>query len=312
MSSFLPVPNPVAFTVGGFNIMWYGIMVVLGMLTALCLGYFRAPKYGLSQDRMLDVFILVIITGVICARLYYVIFEWDMYKGNLLSIIDIRSGGLAIHGGVIGGVAALIIACKKFWKEDFWRWLDLIAPGLIIAQAIGRWGNYFNSEAHGGPTDLPWAIECDGQLVHPTFLYESIWCLLVGLFLLWFVKKGKQSFDSQIFLLYMILYSVERIAVEQLRTDSLMIGPFKQAQIFSFVMILAAIIIWYMRKDVGVAYKKEAEAKASAAAEPAAEAFSEPAAESVSEPAAEPVEAASIDPAEEPAEASETQAKEED
>ncbi|MBR4150661.1 MAG: prolipoprotein diacylglyceryl transferase [Firmicutes bacterium] len=287
MSSFLPVPNPVAFSVGGFDIMWYGIMVVLGMLTALCVGYFSAERYGISKDRTLDVFIILIIAGVICARLYYVIFEWDMYKDNLLSIFDIRRGGLAIHGGIIGGVGALIVACKKFWKEDFWRLLDIIAPGLALAQAIGRWGNYFNSEAHGGKTDLPWAIECDGELVHPTFLYESIWCLLLGLFLLWFMRNAKKhTFDGQVFLLYAILYSVERIAVEQLRTDSLMIGPFKQAQIFSFIMILAAIIFWYFRKDKGVAYKKEQAAKAAAAAaEPETAAETE-------EPAAEPAEAA--------------------
>lgn len=254
MNAFLPLANPVAFSIGNFDIMWYGICVVTGMLAALFQGYYRAEKHGLSKDRMLDVFITVVIFGVIGARLYYVIFEFNnLYKDDLTQIFNIRNGGLAIHGGILFGCLALFIACKFFWKENMWRWMDLIAPGLALAQAIGRWGNYFNAEAYGPKTTLPWGIDVGKDfLVHPTFLYESVWCFLLAAFLFWFVAKKKNSFDGQVFMLYLILYSIERIAVEQLRQDSLMIGPFKQAQIIGFVLIAAAIVFWYYNKDKGL------------------------------------------------------------
>ena len=254
MNAFLPVANPVAFSIGSLDIMWYGICIVIGMLAALALGYFRTEKHGLSKDRALDIFITVVISGVIGARLYYVIFEFNnLYKDDLKQIFNIRNGGLAIHGAVIFGGLALYIACKCFWKENFWRWADLIAPGLALAQAIGRWGNYFNAEAYGPKTTLPWGIDVGKDyLVHPTFLYESIWCFLLAIFLLWFVAKKKNTFDGQVFALYAIIYSIERIAVEQLRQDSLMIGPFKQAQIIGFVIIALAIIFWYFNKDKGL------------------------------------------------------------
>lgn len=254
MNAFLPLADPVAFTIGSLDIMWYGICIVIGMLAALALGYYRTEKHGLSKDRALDIFITVVIAGVIGARLYYVIFEFNnLYKDDLKQIFNIRNGGLAIHGAVIFGGLALYIACKCFWKENFWRWVDLIAPGLALAQAIGRWGNYFNAEAYGPKTTLPWGIDVGKDyLVHPTFLYESIWCLLLAIFLLWFVAKKKNTFDGQVFALYAIIYSVERIAVEQLRQDSLMIGPFKQAQMIGFVIIALAIIFWYFNKDKGL------------------------------------------------------------
>jgi len=142
---------------------------------------------------------------------------------------------------LFGFVTATILCI--IWKKRPLNILDLVVPTVALAQSIGRWGNYFNSEAHGGPTDLPWAITVNGQSVHPTFLYESIWCML--LFFLLIYIDNRRMFEGQTFLLYCILYSVERFFVESLRTDSLMIGPFKQAQVLSMAVILVCVV-WYV------------------------------------------------------------------
>ena len=240
---FLPVPDPVAFSVFGLEIRWYAILIVFGMICAVLLSQKRSPRYGIDPEKVLDLVLWAIPMGVVGARLYYVIFEWDMYKDDLLQIFNMRAGGLAIHGGLILGIFTAYIITKR-WGQSIWVWLDIIVPGIALAQAIGRWGNYFNSEAHGGPTDLPWAIYADGEFVHPTFLYESIWCLAICLFLLWYDRKGRRRFDGQLFLMYAILYSVERFAVEQLRTDSLYIGPLKQAQMISLAIIAGSLLLW--------------------------------------------------------------------
>lgn len=243
---FLPVPNRVAFTIpsaipliGGLDIMWYGICLTAGILAAFLVVYFLAPSRKINRDKLTDLFLWTVPCGIIGARLYYVIFEWSRYQNNLSEIFNLRSGGLAIHGAIIGGFGAGII-CLIVWKESLLDWLDLACIGLPLAQAIGRWGNYFNSEAHGVETDLPWAIYCDGKFVHPTFLYESIWCFLLFLFLLWLNKRYK--FKGQIMCLYAILYSIERFFVEGLRTDSLWIGNIRQAQLISVIMIVAGIV----------------------------------------------------------------------
>ena len=179
--------------------------------------------------------------GVIGARLYYVVFNWDYYAGDIFKIINIRSGGLAIHGGLIFGFLTAALLCK-LWNIRPLNLLDLAAPAVALAQSVGRWGNYFNSEAHGGPTDLPWAIPVDGQMVHPTFLYESVWCFLLFLILLY--VDSNRKFEGQTFLIYGILYSFERFFVEHLRTDSLMLGPFKQARVLSAVVFILFIIVY--------------------------------------------------------------------
>ena len=236
-------PNPIAFSIFGIDIRWYGILVGLGFLIAVFLSYKRAPLYNMVPDHILDFCIFMIPLSIIGARLYYVIFEWEYYAGDFKKIIDLRSGGLAIHGGLIAGliVAFAVSHYHKFSLKDL---TDNIFPTVALGQAIGRWGNYFNSEAHGGPTDLPWGIMVDGVKVHPTFLYESIWCLLLFIFLSWLSKRRK--FSGQISLLYGMLYSVERFFVEGLRTDSLMIGPFKQAQVLSACVIIACAVLYYI------------------------------------------------------------------
>ncbi len=244
---FNSAPDPIAFTIFGIDVVWYGLLIATAFLVACTLIYIRAPKYQIEQDKTLDMFIGIILGGIIGARLYYVIFQWDNYKGDLGKILNITEGGLAIHGGLILGAVVLFFICK-YHKINFLNCLDIFAPAVALGQAIGRWGNYFNSEAHGGPTDLPWAIPINGELVHPTFLYESIWCLLlfVGLIL----YENRRKFQGEIVLIYGALYSVERFFVEGLRTDSLMFGPFRQAQLFSLLIfiICVGLYIFFYRK----------------------------------------------------------------
>lgn len=237
----MQAPDPVAFTVFNIDIMWYAVLITIGMVLASVICCKRAPRHDISSDTVLNFIIICIPAAIIGARLYYVVFNWSYYSGDLFKIINIRAGGLAIHGGLIFGFITAVILCI-IWKVRPLNILDLAVPSIALAQSIGRWGNFFNSEAHGGPTDLPWAIIVDGQHVHPTFLYESIWCML--LFLLLIFIDNRRKFEGQTFLLYCGLYSLERFFVEALRTDSLMIGPFKQAQVLSIVVIAICSILY--------------------------------------------------------------------
>ncbi|MCQ2546238.1 MAG: prolipoprotein diacylglyceryl transferase [Clostridia bacterium] len=223
------------------DIMWYAICLTIGIIVAAIIVYYRAPKHRLTGDQMLTYIIICVPVGIIGARAYYVLFHWDWYAGDISSILNIREGGLAIHGGLILGLACGAFLCW-LWKTRPLNILDLCMPAIALAQAIGRWGNYFNSEAHGGPTDLPWGVVINGQTYHPTFLYESIWCLI--LFLILIYVDNHRKFEGQVLLLYGILYSCERFLVEALRTDSLMIGPFKQAQVFSLTVIIVCIVFY--------------------------------------------------------------------
>lgn len=243
----MTAPDPVAFTIFHIDIMWYAILITTGMVLAVLISCKRAPKHELTADQILNFVIISIPMGIIGSRLYYVVFNWPQYAGDFFKIINIREGGLAIHGALIFGFGTAAILCL-IWKVRPLNLLDLVVPTVALAQAIGRWGNFFNSEAHGGPTDLPWAIMVNGQSVHPTFLYESIWCFLL-FFILIYIDNRRQ-FEGQVFLLYGMLYSLERFFVEALRTDSLMLGPFKQAQVFSLTVIvicLTAYVILYRR-----------------------------------------------------------------
>lgn len=246
----MQAPNPIAFTIAGIDIRWYGILIGVAFLLAIYISYLRAPRFGIVQDDILDLTIFLIPCSIIGARAYYVIFSYDNYRGNFIQMLNLRAGGLAIHGGIIAGVIVSYIVAKRK-KIKFSNLADLIMPQVALAQAIGRWGNFFNSEAHGGPTNLPWAITVYGEKVHPTFLYESIWCFFIFIFLIFLSNKIK--FNGQIALLYAMLYSFERFWVEGLRTDSLMIGQFRQAQVLSLVVFILALsaYIYQVRK-----YKK--------------------------------------------------------
>lgn len=241
LSSILPAPEPVAFRIFSLDVMWYGILIATGIVLATVILYYRAPKHGIDSNRSLDFILICLPIGIIGARAYYVFFEWDYYTGDFLKIINIREGGLAIHGGLIFGMLAATVLCIV-WKIKPLNLLDLVVPSIAIAQSIGRWGNYFNSEAHGGPTSYPWGILVNGELVHPTFLYESLWCLI--LFFVLIGVDNRRKFEGQVFLLYGILYSFERFFVEALRTDSLMVGSLKQAQLLSLSVITVFFILY--------------------------------------------------------------------
>ena len=248
-------PGRVAFSIFGFDVMWYGIMVALGIVCGFLVIYYRAPKYhGIPADRTFNLVILILIAALAGTRIYYVVFEWEYYGAHPEEILNFRAGGLAIHGGLIFGclMAALL---ARIYKEKFFNIVDVFFVGIPLGQAIGRWGNFFNSEAHGSHTDLPWAIVVNGDTVHPTFLYESIWCFILVL-ILWRVDN-KRRFVGQTFLLYCMLYSAERFLVEALRTDSLIVhfpwGDFKQAQVLSATAIIVAGVLYalLMRRAKG-------------------------------------------------------------
>lgn len=234
--------NPVAFNVFGIDVRWYGILMATAMIVGVFLAVRRASKHNISENVMIDLSLVVLPAAIVGARLYYVAFEWSNYAGDWMRIINVREGGLAIHGGVLGALIAGLIY-THYKKLPSWTLADIAAPSVILGQAIGRWGNFVNQEAHGGPTDLPWGIMIDGVKVHPTFLYESFWNLIVFGLLLTFEKK--KAFEGELMCWYAVLYSLGRFWIEGLRTDSLMIGPLRTAQLASLGLIVAcgAIIV---------------------------------------------------------------------
>lgn len=238
----------VAFSIFGLEIRWYGLLIASAVLIGTVLALKEAKRKGVKEETLIDMLLFAVPAAIIGARAYYVIFMWDYYSKNPSQILNIRGGGLAIHGVIIAGALVATIFAKVR-KENFWTLADIVAPSLILGQAIGRWGNFANQEAHGGPTDLPWGIMIDGVKVHPTFLYESIWNLLVFGFLLWYRRK-KATVEGEIFVLYLMLYSVGRFFIEGLRTDSLMLGPFRVAQLISLAIIISggAYLIWKKKK----------------------------------------------------------------
>lgn len=272
-------PNPVAFTIFGLEIRWYALLICAGMILGTAIAMHRAPRRGISQDDLLDAVLISLPVGIVGARAWYVIFEWENYH-SFFDVINIRAGGLAIQGGLIFGIIAAFFVCRHK-KISLLTLLDLTIPEVALAQAVGRWGNFFNQEAHGTATDLPWGIMIDGVRVHPTFLYESIWCLF--LFILLSVADGRKNFRGQTFSLYLMLYSLERFFVEQLRTDSLLAGPselvmplkaagydpvsvpgvlhigdfliwpFRTAQFISLIAFIAGLIMYIVLKHIDAA-----------------------------------------------------------
>lgn len=243
--------DPVAFKIFGFDIMWYGVLIGFGIILAFILAYFNSKRKGLKFENLIDIFLIAFPCAIIGARVYYVIFEWSNYKHNFIDIFNIRQGGLAIHGGLIGAFLAAFIY-TKIKKINFLAYADLVAPSIILAQGIGRWGNFMNSEAHGGvvskefiskfPLFIQRGMFIDGEYYHPTFLYESIWDLLVCIVLVIILYKVKKGYEGIVISSYMILYSLGRFFIEGLRTDSLMFFGFRIAQLISFAGIILGII----------------------------------------------------------------------
>ncbi len=238
--------DPVAFSIGGLDVYWYGILISTGVLVGLLLAMRQAQSYGINDELPLVFLFWALPLGLLGSRLFYVIFNWSFYSQNPHLILAFRQGGLAIHGAVLTGVLVLVVFCKVK-KLNFWLLGDTLAPSLILAQAIGRWGNYFNQEAYGVETDLPWAMFIDGAYRHPTFLYESLWNLLVFAALM--VLSARRHHQGEIMVKYFIYYSIGRFFVEGLRTDSLYLGSLRQAQVLSLVFIVGGIFLlrWLRR-----------------------------------------------------------------
>lgn len=243
MVAFLGMPDAVAFEIFGFEIRWYALIITTGLMLGFWLILKRSGKYGINTDHLYDIFIFTVPSAIIGARAYYVFFEWDFYRLHPEKIIQIWNGGLAIHGAVFAGIAAVYFVCKHH-KLKFLSTLDLMAPSLILGQAIGRWGNYFNMEAYGSETTLPWAITVieNGQMinVHPTFLYESVWNFMVFMVLMLIIER-KKKFEGQTVCTYFIMYSLGRFFIEGLRTDSLYIMGLRTAQLVSLGLIALGI-----------------------------------------------------------------------
>jgi phosphatidylglycerol---prolipoprotein diacylglyceryl transferase len=259
-------PGPIIFELGPIALRWYGLLIATAVLVGVTLSQYLAKARRVDPELLGDLAIWLVIGAIPGARIYYVLFQWQEYAQRpWWHMLAVWEGGIAIHGAIIGGTIATIIFAR-LKRVSVWQLLDLVAPSVILGQAIGRWGNFFNSEAFGKPTDLPWKLFIAPQyrpltlknyeFFHPTFLYESLWnlgifALLMGLFF-WGLTKANRLKTGAIAGVYLIGYSLGRVWIEWLRTDSLMIGPLKMAQIVSLSAIALGLLIlawlyWWRR-----------------------------------------------------------------
>jgi phosphatidylglycerol:prolipoprotein diacylglycerol transferase len=245
-------PGPIALQIGPLAIRWYGVLMATAMAVGLWLAYRDARRRGVDPEELLKASELALLGALVGARLYYVAFTWDYYGRFPLKIFAVWEGGLAIHGGILGGL--LLGGGYSWWRRlPLARYLDIVAPSLALGQTIGRWGNFFNEEAFGTPTSLPWKLYiapphrpllyAQEEFFHPTFLYESLWDLLVFALLVWVFRDRVKRAPSCLFWIYVGLYSAGRLFVEGLRTDSLMLGPIRVAQLASGIGIILAVIL---------------------------------------------------------------------
>ncbi|MEA5582013.1 prolipoprotein diacylglyceryl transferase [Nodularia harveyana UHCC-0300] len=247
-------PGPIIVEIGPISIRWYGLLIATSVLIGVSLSQYLAKRRNVNPELISDLSIWLVIGAIPAARLYYVLFQWSEYSQQPERIIAIWQGGIAIHGAIIGGtLAALIFA--KVNQISFWQLADLVAPSVILGQAIGRWGNFFNSEAFGRPTDLPWRLYiptinrppglANFEYFHPTFLYESLWNLIVFALLMTLFFRGLSGQPrlrlGTIFLAYLVAYSCGRVWIEGFRIDSLMLGPLRIAQFVSLSGILVGL-----------------------------------------------------------------------
>ena len=257
----------------GFSIAYYGIVIVTGMMIAIWIAQREAKRTGQNPEQYLDLAMIGIAAGILGARIYYVIFAWDYYKDDLLSIFNIRQGGLAIYGGIIGACIAVVIYSRKK-KQNFSLLMDTASMSIVFGQIMGRWGNFFNREAFGDYTNNLFAMQLPVSAVraneitqkmwdhvvtvngveyiqvHPTFLYESLWNVGVLLFLFWFRKRKK--FNGEVFLMYLIGYGLGRIWIEGLRTDQLLLPvvelPVSQLLSGCLVVGCTILVVWKRKK----------------------------------------------------------------
>ncbi len=240
-------------SIGPITIYWYSVLIIIAILVGVHFSSRVADKNGLGKPVLIDLIFGLVIVGILGARLYYVIFNFDMFKDDLASIYKIWEGGLAIYGAIISGFLYILYYAKKY-KQNIYLILDTLIPYLLLGQAIGRWGNFINKEAHGAittyshlksmhlPNFIIEGMKIDGFYYIPTFLYESLWCLLGFILLLIIRKKDKFKSDGLLIFIYSIWYGIGRLFIEGLRTDSLYIGVFRVSQIVSIILILCGII----------------------------------------------------------------------
>ena len=262
----------IAYDFGFIQIYWYSIFIILAAFFASCIIIHESKKQGINIDFVVNLIFYTVIYGILGARLYYVLFNLSYYKDHIIEIFEIWNGGLAIHGGLLAGFINIYLYSKKY-KVSTLKILDICALGLIIAQAIGRWGNFFNSEAYGGITTLaklqsmqiPQFV-IDGMYINgeyrvPTFLYESIWCL-TGFIALLMIRKYKYIKSGEISGMYLVWYSLGRLVIEGMRTDSLMLGGIKVAQLVSMVLIIVGIAMIVICRKQGTQFDNLYEEKA--------------------------------------------------
>jgi len=254
--------DPVALSLGPFEVHWYGIIIASGIILCYIIGRRYALKEGIDDEQVAEAIIVGVFTGIIGARLYYVFSRWDVYSGMPGEIFKTWHGGMAIHGGVLGAMLGIFLYTRfrKNCTFTFFQGFDIAALMLPLAQAIGRWGNFANHEAYGKPTDLPWKMYVPPkfrmpgyesfEFFHPTFLYESAWNVGVFFLLLWFYKKKRKNF-GEILALYMIFYSIARFFIESLRLDSLWWGDLRAAHVISIILIIAGIILFALIRKYG-------------------------------------------------------------
>jgi phosphatidylglycerol---prolipoprotein diacylglyceryl transferase len=260
LSDIFVSPGPIIFQWGFLTVRWYGLLIASAVIIGVNLSQYLAKQRDINPLLIQKLVIWLVVAAIPCARLYYVIFQWSDYVNHPGDILAVWKGGIAIHGAILGGLASALLF-SRWHQVSFWKLVDVVAPSLILGQAIGRWGNFFNSEAFGSPTDLPWKLFIPSdrrppglenvEYFHPTFLYESLWNLAV-LFLLLAIfrnasKENSRIKDGTIFLIYLVTYSIGRFWIEGLRTDSLMLlGLLRIAQVVSItgVFIGGAGLVW--------------------------------------------------------------------
>lgn len=260
MNNLVAALNPIALSFGGLEIRWYGVIIAVGILIAMTLASQEAARKGLDGDFIVDMMFWVLPIGIIGARIYYVLFEWQYYLANPGEIIQIWNGGIAVYGSLIAGILTIYFYTKRK-GISFALTLDILAPAVLIAQSIGRWGNFMNQEAHGGevtrafleglhlPAFIINQMNIDGIYYHPTFLYESLWSLLGFILILFLRRKEKTLRMGEVVLTYVLWYSFGRFFIEGMRTDSLyLFGPIRVSQFLSLFLFFGAGIIWAYRR----------------------------------------------------------------
>ena len=254
--------NPVAFKLGNLSVKWYGIIMAVAIILAVSMAIFEGRKRQIESNDFMDLLLWAVPLGYVGARIYYVIFEWNYYSQHLDEIIAIWNGGIAIYGGLLAGLAVLLVFCYKRMLPPFLM-LDIITPGVMAAQILGRWGNFINQEAHGGPTTLAFLqslhlpdfiinqMKIGGVYYQPTFLYESFFNL-IGLLIILLLRHRKHLFkQGEIFMLYLAWYSVVRFFVEGMRTDSLYLwGSIRVSQMLSVILLIVVIVLFIYRRRI--------------------------------------------------------------